>query len=64
MFCDLAMMFDQLAYEFRRFENGRRRASVRNEQTDSRTPSVRSSWLARLTSLGNRADPGTVGRCK
>jgi hypothetical protein len=27
-FCDLAMMFDQLAYDFRRFENERRRVSI------------------------------------
>jgi len=65
MFCDLAMMFDQLAYEFRRFENDCRRASVRNEQTSSRTSTSRSSWLARLISAGNRADgPQGAGRCK
>jgi hypothetical protein len=50
MFCDLAMMFDQLAHEFRRFENERQRASVRNETTNHRGPDARSTWLARLAS--------------
>jgi hypothetical protein len=31
MFCDLAMMFDQLAYEFRLCEQKRSRASAGNE---------------------------------
>ena len=36
MFRDLAMMFDRIAREFRRFEKDRDRASVRNEPTNHR----------------------------
>ena len=50
MFCDLAMMFDRIAHEFRRFENDRQRASARNEPTNHRASAAGSSWLARLTS--------------
>ena len=38
MFCDMAMMFDQLAYQFRRFENTRHRAPARNQTTNHRGP--------------------------
>jgi hypothetical protein len=42
-FLDLAMMFDQLAYEFRRFENARHRAPAKNQGknhgvADARSP--------------------------
>jgi len=50
MFCELAMMFDQLAHEFGRFENERHRASIRNQTTNDREPVGRPTWLARLAS--------------
>jgi hypothetical protein len=40
MLCDLAMMFDQIAYEFRPFENDRPRVSVGNEPIDRRASGV------------------------
>jgi hypothetical protein len=44
MFCDMAMMFDQLAYDFGRFENERRRAAARHELINHRTPDSRLNW--------------------
>lgn len=47
MFCDLAMMFDQLAHEFRRFERQCLRA-FRNQATNHRGSESRSIWLEGL----------------
>ena len=49
-FCDLAMMFDQLAYDFKRFENEKRQASVSSEVAHRGTFGASSSWLSVLTS--------------
>jgi len=50
MFCELAMMFDRIAYEFRRFENDRHPAPNRNGPIHRRASAAGSTWLARLTS--------------
>jgi hypothetical protein len=50
MFSELAMMFDKLAHEFRRFENGPHRASAGSETTSHRLPGASSTWLKRLVS--------------
>ena len=50
VFCDLAMMFDQLAYDFKRFEKEKRQASVSNEVAHRGTFGASSSWLTMLTS--------------
>ena len=50
IFCDLAMMFDQLAYDFKRFENEKRQASVSSEVAHRGTFGASSSWLSVLTS--------------
>jgi hypothetical protein len=49
VFCDLAMMFDQLAYDFKRFEKERRQTSVSSEVTRLGRFGASSSWLTMLT---------------
>jgi hypothetical protein len=44
------MMFDQLAYDFKRFENEKRQASVSSEVAHRGTFGASSSWLSVLTS--------------
>jgi hypothetical protein len=51
-FCDLAMMFDQLAYDFKRFEKERRQTSVSSEVT-------RLGTFWRQLVLVDDADPGS-----
>jgi hypothetical protein len=65
MFCDLAMMFDQLAHEFRRFENERDRAPVRNQTTNHRGRDAHSTWLARMASaLKSNGSPARPAAAK
>ena len=50
IFCDLAMMFDQLAYDFRRFEKEEPQTSVSREVARRGTFGASSSWLTMLSS--------------
>jgi hypothetical protein len=68
-FCDLAMMFDQLAYDFGRFENERRRMATRHERINDRAPDSRLNWAEKadigLTWIRSLARPvaGNDGGC-
>lgn len=64
MYCDLALMFDQLAHDFRRFENQRRRMAVRRERIDHRAPDSRLNWAEKanigLTWIRSLARPAAA----
>jgi hypothetical protein len=64
MFCDLAMMFDKLAYDFGRFENERRRTAASHERINQHVPDRRLSWAEKadlgLTWIRSLAGPAGV----